>query len=633
MPTKKASPRRSRARTDSAASMPLAEARTTADVLTADDRATVVEQAMTMIDGLYVHLPLKRAMHAIDPLQRLRLLGQRLETLSERQFHDELIDIFTELRDLHTNYVLPSPYADQTAVLPFLVEEFEDGRTPQYIVTKVATSVTAEGFEPGVTLTAWNGIAFDRAVELNADRQAGSNLDARHARGLEAMTIRWLGMSPMPDEDWVIVGYTDLSGTEREERFSWLVLGPDPSPNGVDPSDPRSPAARRLGVDARFEFVRRAKKRLFNPKAMAVEATVTASASTATKRGGGPRRTTVADDTSTMPDVFSFRSVDGTGGPYGYIRIWTFSVSDDGPFLDEFMRICGLLPQNGLILDVRGNGGGLITAAENLLQLLTPRTVEPSRLSFRCTPLTLDLCKSNDFVAQWEPSIARSVETGELFSQALPLDDPAAANLRGQRYQGPVVLVTDALCYSATDIFAAGFQDNAVGPVLGTSGNTGAGGANVWDHALLRELFPAGPFVELPKGTSFRVSIRRVTRTAASAGTPLEDLGVVPDLRHAMTEQDLLGSNDDLIAAAVAALRKQPARSLTATVQSKSADGVVLAVEATGIDRVDVWHKGRPLMTTDMGASGTIELGVRTGEVTLQGFKKGDLRVVGHVKL
>ena len=71
--------------------------------------------------------------------------------------------------------------------------------------------------------------------------------------------------------------------------------------------------------------------------------------------------------------------------------------------------------------------------------------VEPSRLSFRCTPLTLDLCRRFDFVSQWAPSIARSVETGELFSQARTLDDPAAANQRGQHYQGPVVLVTDAL--------------------------------------------------------------------------------------------------------------------------------------------------------------------------------------------
>ncbi len=616
---------------------PLSELRSSETSLTEAQRATIIRQAMAMIDGLYVHLPLKRAMHATDPMQRLRLLAQRLPTLSERQFHDELIDIFTDLRDLHTNYVLPAPFADRTAFLPFLVEEHTQQGRLRYVVTKVASSVTAPEFGPGVTVTSWNGIAFDRAVELNADRQAGSNLDARRARGLEAMTVRWLGMSPMPDEDWVIVGYTGLDGEAQEFRFDWQVLGPDPAPDGVDPTDARNPAARQLGIDARFEAVRRAKKRLFNPDAVELEeTTMRERARSRSARSNGRRPRGAAEgpaDASTMPDVFSFRPVDGPGGPYGYIRIWTFSVEDDGPFLDEFVRIAGLLPQKGLILDVRGNGGGLITAAENLLQLLTPRQVEPSRLSFRCTPLTLDLCRRFGFVSQWAPSIARSVETGEPYSQALTLDDPAVANSRGQHYQGPVVLLTDALCYSATDIFAAGFQDNHVGPVLGASGNTGAGGANVWDHALLRQVFPGpgSPFGALPKGTSFRVSIRRITRAGASAGTPLEDLGVIPDHRHEMTKRDLLEDNADLIAAAIGLLRDQPQRALVAAVTGRSAASVDLELTATGIDRVDAWHDGRPLMSADVGATTALTVPVTEGQVTLEGFQAGELLVVGHV--
>ena len=114
MPATRTRPR-TRARTDSAAMTPLSELRSSETSLTEAQRATIVRQAMAMIDGLYVHLPLKRAMHATDPMQRLRLLAQRLPSLSERQFHDELIDIFTDLRDLHTNYVLPAPFADRTA--------------------------------------------------------------------------------------------------------------------------------------------------------------------------------------------------------------------------------------------------------------------------------------------------------------------------------------------------------------------------------------------------------------------------------------------------------------------------------------------------------------------------------------
>jgi hypothetical protein len=42
-------------------------------------------------------------MHAVDPLQRLRLLRRRVSLVAnEISFHHEMTDIFTSLRDLHT---------------------------------------------------------------------------------------------------------------------------------------------------------------------------------------------------------------------------------------------------------------------------------------------------------------------------------------------------------------------------------------------------------------------------------------------------------------------------------------------------------------------------------------------------
>ena len=78
--------------------------------LTHPQRLTVIDQAVVMLETLYAHLPLKRALHAIDPLQRLRLLRLRHEALDEREFQSEMIDIFVALRDLHTNYILPTIY-------------------------------------------------------------------------------------------------------------------------------------------------------------------------------------------------------------------------------------------------------------------------------------------------------------------------------------------------------------------------------------------------------------------------------------------------------------------------------------------------------------------------------------------
>jgi hypothetical protein len=123
---------------------PLGELLAAAEPLTLDERRLIVRQAQLMIEQLYVHLPLKRAMHAVDPLQRLRLLDRRLASYSDRRFHDEMISIFIGLRDLHTNYILPAPYAGRTAVLPFRIEAYEEPSGRHYIVSQIAQGFTAD---------------------------------------------------------------------------------------------------------------------------------------------------------------------------------------------------------------------------------------------------------------------------------------------------------------------------------------------------------------------------------------------------------------------------------------------------------------------------------------------------------
>ena len=196
---------------------------------------------------------------------------------------------------------------------------------------------------------------------------------------------------------------------------------------------------------------------------------------------------------SVMPDVFKqFGKFTSSKGVFGYIRIETFDVTRWGvdAFIREFIRIADLLPQEGLIIDVRGNGGGVIAAGEGLLQTLTPVTIEPERFHLITTPLVLQMCEQDQELARWTDSMKEAVEIGSTFSQGFPLTPAEFCNSIGQTYQGPVVLIVDAGCYSTTDIFAAGFQDHNIGVVLGTSGHTGADGANVWKHTDLQQTLP-----------------------------------------------------------------------------------------------------------------------------------------------
>jgi hypothetical protein len=343
-------------------------------------------------------------------------------------------------------------------------------------------------------------------------------------------------------------------------------------------------------------------------------------------------------DVSRLPN-FSFQTVSTARGKFGYIRIWNFQVQDADEFVGEFVRIARMLPQRGLIVDVRGNPGGSITAAERLLQVLTPRPIDPERLHFINSPLTLKLCDSDPSLAPWTASIRESVETGATYSHGFSLDAAEAYNRLGQQYYGGVVLVTDALCYSATDIFAAGFQDHGIGPILGTSRNTGAGGANVWTHELLQQVLPEPdtPFSSLPRNSSFRVAIRRTTRVGARSGTPVEDIGVVPDHLHHMTRTDLLNGNKDLIARAAELLAGLPAREFSATVGARRAKAINLSLSTKNVSRVDIFLNERPLVSRDI-RDGSTSIVVTlptpgTGILELRGFDDSRLVALRRIAL
>jgi cytosine/adenosine deaminase-related metal-dependent hydrolase len=574
--------------------------------LTLDDQLLIVDQAMLVLQENYVHLPLKRAMYGVDPVQRLRLLRRRLEEQPrdappphEREFHAELTDIFNSVRDRHTGYRLPVPFNTRIAWLPFLVEDcLIDGR-PGYLVTKVIADAGPADFVPGVQLTHWNGMTIDTAVARNGDRQPGSNPDARHTNGLNALTVRPLKSSPPPDEDWVTVRYLPLPAPGKpapaaaEYTQPWLVFEPGQAAR-PDLADLLGDAAA-LGVDDHTDDIQNTRKILFAP----------AVADAETRSGNQllPAPMAATDDVlaTRLPGVFKARIVqpDDTGPAYGYLRIFTFHVATAEPFLDEFIRLVENLPDTGLIIDVRGNGGGLIHAAERLLQLLTPRTIQPEPAQFLSTATNLALCRRHAdtpglTLAPWIPSLAQAVRTGAAYSHGFPITPAGACIDLGQRYFGPSVLITDPLCYSATDMFTAGYQDHHIGPVIGVGGATGAGGANVWTHDLLQQLLPDDPAAEhlpryrpLPQGAELRVAVRRTTRVADNPGDILEDLGVTPDIPYRMTRNDVLHSNSDLINRAITCLAARRPHPLTITTETRGGPLPRVHVHAANATRID----------------------------------------------
>jgi hypothetical protein len=594
-------------RTERTAAVSLPEFLSTHEVgtLSVDDRRLIVQQALLLLEQNYALLAFKVARYGINPLQRLRLLQARLDRPGkpepEVSFHAELVDIYNSLRDLHTRYTLPRPFNAAAAFLPFLLKEFtEDGRR-RYLVGKRRPDdpeIAHPTFRFGVEVTQWNGVPIARAIERFAERIPGANPDARHARAVDRFTFRALGFGPPPDEERLTIEYVDHQGKDRKTDMTWSVssFAPGSSDRAAEDATLQVPS----GFDVEAVQVARLRTLLFAPEFIAAEESGEPVAA-------GPDDITVSPQWST---VFEARRMTAAGQVFGHLRIRTFlppATVPDGVvgFVREFIRLLGELPQDGLVVDIRGNPGGAVLASELCLQALTAHRLEPEPAQFAATTLNLRICRANDDMAAWLPSMDQALETGAAYSAGVPFTPQELLAAVPQSYFGPLILVTDARCYSAADIFAAGFKDNGIGLILGIDTTTGAGGGNVWKMTNLLSSLPNAdeiPFRPLPGGADLSLVIRRVLRVGPNAGAPLEDYGVASDQRHEMTRNDIINGDADLMITAAGLLDKGMPRRFD--VALSEADGELTAtLEALGIDRADVIVDGRPRLTVDLGGN------------------------------
>ncbi|KAI9089402.1 hypothetical protein DFS34DRAFT_639679 [Phlyctochytrium arcticum] len=236
----------------------------------------------------------------------------------------------------------------------------------------------------------------------------------------------------------------------------------------------------------------------------------------------------------------------------GVIRLDSFDDQDLSPF--EVINVIRTLltdtlsNTDGILFDVRANNGGDGLISDGISQWFTGMTVPPkgrninhptNRIMFGNQSVALDQFRGERLALQ-------NAAPTDKFTKTVDFDPVDAINMDGHAYLKPVAVLTDGLCYSAGDFFCAGMQDNGAAMIFGEDPQTGAGGANVLDHAtFLRELAPAIfkplPFegslgkdannktIPIPGTSGMRVASQQDVRIGRNADKILEDTGVLVD--------------------------------------------------------------------------------------------------------
>jgi hypothetical protein len=114
----------------------------------------------------------------------------------------------------------------------------------------------------------------------------------------------------------------------------------------------------------------------------------------------------------------------------------------------------------------------------------------------------------------------------------IPLSRAEGIFIKGQAFFKPVAIFMNGGCYSTCDMMSALFQDLGIGEVWGEDLQTGAGGANNWNHNEMVRSLPEnnrGEFAALPKGQAIGFAFRQTIRVGSHAGEILENAGAKAD--------------------------------------------------------------------------------------------------------
>ncbi|KAI9135971.1 hypothetical protein BKA69DRAFT_1107193 [Paraphysoderma sedebokerense] len=508
---------------------------------TPSDRKQVAQVAKSLI-SIYVNRESKITFlgKEVDPVPLIEDVYQKAEQLSDEEFHIRLSKIFTSLRDFHTNYIFPEPYACFRAALPLTFAEVYSTTTERKAVVKSIGledpsyqkfAPETEKIQIGDELVSYNGKGLQQLFDEQVSLAGGANNFGGFASVLSRLTFIAGSIFVFPEENSAILEFKKYSdGTKYSVTLPWLSWTRD--------CDLTSSSSLKL---ARKEPINMKRPISVNP--------LQSEFNSAYK---SPPKSSVLDVQPGLDGTVKWSVIENRNGKFGYILFTSF-VPESGQSELVYESFRSLILKefsdtDGLILDIRGNGGGYADIADTLPLLFSSKPYQTTRARALNAPLNRKIFLNSSASTSADPwyQAFQNVKPNAVYTEnvAFTLEQKALLMSKGQFYFKPVAILTNANCYSACDIFSALMQDYGIATIYGEDLLTGAGGANVVDvNSFFSSITDLASDFYLPDDgkQNMRIGWRQIVRGGKNAGRLIEDRGVVADRRARPTVDDIVG--------------------------------------------------------------------------------------------
>ena len=550
----------------------------TADVafgqLTVDQKVADFQSVAGLYAKHYAPYEWKRDVIGFDLLNVAPWLDQIIATKDDLDFYEVVSEYVSKLDDAHDVYTLPTNFL---ATLNFSVDLYDNNKLLVDFINRARLPAAEFPFVTGYQLVSIDGQDAMNLLQTFLRYQIAANPRSTTRFAATLLTIRPQQLMPhaanVPEISTVVFQRPDSQ--LEAYRIPWAKSGFPLTTVGTYFTPTATLLTQEADTDSPPEEIPAYFAPLIQLQNCRIPDRAVLNFGSLTPIFAQSLPSSFVRRLGTAGDPFFSGVFEAGGFKIGFIRIPSFSPISTAVALTAFQREMAYFQANtdGLVIDDMRNPGGSASYLNQLLSLVMPTPWRAMGFEVRATSgwvvsfsSAVEQAKAarapQDIIDLLEKIKGAIIDANAKFrgrTEPIPLDNVTldrlpATDLQGNllAYTKPLIVLVDEMSASAAEVFAAGIQDNARGPLVGWRTMGAGGSVATWEAGT----YSLGL-------TSVTESLMNRGRTIITGGFPglattyppapyVENIGVHPDVSiDYMTSANLYQSGKPFVDAFV----------------------------------------------------------------------------------